>query len=65
LKGNGGLHGVPTFGTVYVEPGAKLNLLVDGFAGQWDRELGLALGTTWSRIFVLGWSEQRALNKNE
>jgi hypothetical protein len=34
-------------------------------ARQWDRELGLVLGTTWSRIFVLGWSKQRALNKNE
>lgn len=31
------MHGVPTFVTVHVKPGANLNFLVDGFAGQKDR----------------------------
>lgn len=33
-------------------------------APQWDRELGLKLGTTRSRLFILGWTNERALNKN-
>jgi hypothetical protein len=37
LKRNGGLYSVPTLGTVHVVPGAKLNFLVDGFAGKQNR----------------------------
>lgn len=31
---------------------------------QWDRELGLCLGTTWQRIFTLGWTIEKAIAKN-